>query len=175
VLLKHSESTMFRSLSTLSAALVLTGCASIFNGQTQAIVFQSTPTEAAITVTNRAGEQVHSGTTPATVTLKRGAGYFKSESYTVKFVKQGFKPKEMVVTSTMSGWYLGNILFGGLIGMVAVDPLTGGMYVFPSTVSAPLEAASSPSASRSGELKLVSFNSLTPEMQAKAKLVGNVN
>jgi hypothetical protein len=166
---------MFRSLTTFSAALVLTGCASIFNGQTQAIVFQSTPADATITVTNRAGEQVHSGNTPATVTLKRGAGYFKSESYTVKFSKPGFKAKEVVVTGTMSGWYLGNILAGGLIGMLAVDPVTGGMYVFPGTVSAPLEAASSPSASRAGELRVVSFDSLSPEVRAQAKLVASVN
>jgi hypothetical protein len=166
---------LIRSLTTLSAALLLAGCASIFNGQTQAISFQSEPTGASITVTNKAGESVHSGTTPATVTLKRGAGYFKSETYTVQYAKQGFKPKEVVVTSTMSGWYIGNILFGGLIGMLAVDPVTGGMYVFPDTVSAPLEAASSPSAGRSIELKVVSFESLTPEVRAQAKLVGYQN
>ena len=166
---------MIRSLTTLSTALLLAGCASIFNGQTQAIAFQSEPIGASITVTNRAGESVHSGTTPVTVTLKRGAGYFKSESYTVLFAKQGFKSKEVVVTSTMSGWYIGNILFGGVIGMLAVDPATGGMYVFPDTVSSPLEAASSPTASSSVELKVVSFESLTPEVQAQAKLIGRLN
>ena len=166
---------MIRSVTALAAALLLAGCASIFNGQTQAIAFQSEPTGASITVTNRAGEPVHSGTTPATVTLKRGAGYFKSETYTVQFTKQGFKPKEVVVTSTMSGWYIGNILFGGLIGMLAVDPVTGGMYVFPDAVSAPLEAASSPSAGRSVELRVVAFDSLAPEAQARAKLIGHLN
>jgi hypothetical protein len=30
--------------------------------------------------------------------------------------------------STLSGWYFGNILIGGLIGLLIVDPLTGAMY-----------------------------------------------
>jgi hypothetical protein len=28
----------------------------------------------------------------------------------------------------VSGWYFGNLLFGGVIGMLIVDPLTGAMY-----------------------------------------------
>ena len=30
--------------------------------------------------------------------------------------------------SKVEGWYWGNILFGGLIGMIIVDPATGAMY-----------------------------------------------
>lgn len=30
----------------------------------------------------------------------------------------------------MDGWYLGNILIGGLIGMLIVDPASGAMYRF---------------------------------------------
>jgi hypothetical protein len=29
-------------------------------------------------------------------------------------------------------WYFGNLVFGGLIGMVIVDPLTGATFDFPS-------------------------------------------
>jgi hypothetical protein len=32
------------------------------------------------------------------------------------------------VGSKVEGWYWGNILFGGLIGMIIVDPATGAMY-----------------------------------------------
>jgi hypothetical protein len=66
-----------------AAALAPCGCASIFNGQTQAVTIKSAPEGAAILVTNRAGESIHSGVAPATVTLRRGAGYFKSETYKV--------------------------------------------------------------------------------------------
>jgi len=38
----------------------------------------------------------------------------------------------------MSGWYWGNILIGGLIGMLVVDPLTGAMYKLPDGANANL-------------------------------------
>jgi hypothetical protein len=32
------------------------------------------------------------------------------------------------VEGQVNGWYFGNIIFGGLIGLLAVDPATGAMY-----------------------------------------------
>ena len=32
------------------------------------------------------------------------------------------------ITPDFNGWYIGNILFGGLIGMIIVDPATGDMW-----------------------------------------------
>lgn len=123
------------------AALSLSGCATIFEGSTQPVTFKSVPENAAISITNRAGEKIHAGTTPVTLTLKRGAGYFKSESYSVKIEKDGFKQKELTVTGSVNGWYVGNILFGGLIGLLIIDPATGAMYdLAPDTVNASLEA-----------------------------------
>ena len=165
---------MIRSSITQSVALALSGCASIFNGQIQSVVFQSEPTGASITVSNRAGEQVHAGTTPVTITLQRGAGYFKSEVYTIRLTKPGYSTKEVVVTGTMSGWYIGNILFGGLIGMLAVDPVTGGMYIFPDAVNTPLEAASSPTGARKSELRVVSLEAISPEVRSQGKLVSTL-
>jgi hypothetical protein len=40
----------------------------------------------------------------------------------------GYEPAEVQLKPSLSGWYFGNILFGGLIGMVAVDPNTGAMF-----------------------------------------------
>lgn len=28
----------------------------------------------------------------------------------------------------MNGWYVGNILFGGVLGLLIIDPATGAMY-----------------------------------------------
>jgi PEGA domain len=160
-------------LSILGAvgALAVSGCASIFNGQTQPITISSAPDGATITVTNRSGDKIHAGTTPVTLTLKRGAGYFKSESYTVSFSKPGFTDKEMVITSSISGWYFGNILFGGVIGMVGVDPATGGMYVFPDSVNSTLESEAVKSGQATSTLKIVSTDSLTPEQLKAGKLL----
>jgi len=60
-------------------ALFMSGCSTIFEGGTQPVTFKSIPDSASVAIFNRAGEKVHVGTTPMTVTLKRGAGYFKSE------------------------------------------------------------------------------------------------
>lgn len=135
-----------------AAVTCLSGCASIFNGTTQPIAFSSAPEGASMTITNRAGEAVHSGTTPSTVVLKRGAGYFKSEAYTVNMKKDGFKDASQQVDSTVSGWYIANIMLGGLLGMLVIDPASGGMYSFPDTVKGTLaanvaEVGSNPAAS----------------------------
>jgi hypothetical protein len=166
---------MKKLIAATAAALALSGCASIFNGQTQAVTISSAPDGAEVLVLNSAGEKIHTGVTPATLTLKRGAGYFKSESYTLKFSKAGFADKEMTITGTMSGWYIGNILFGGLIGMLAVDPVTGAMYVFPESVSAALDAeAAKTSSSKESMLKIVSTESLSAEQMKDARLLGAV-
>jgi len=124
-----------------AAALVaLSGCASIFNGQTQAVTIGSVPAGAEVTINNRAGQAVHTGVTPLTVQLRRGAGYFRSEAYSVAYKKDGYADASARIDSSVSGWYIGNIIFGGLIGMLGVDPATGGMYVFPEQTSTALVA-----------------------------------
>ena len=59
--------------------------------------------------------------------IPRG-GYFSGQSYTLRLELQGYKPTEIELTPKMSGWYWGNLLIGGLIGMLAVDPATGAMW-----------------------------------------------
>ncbi|MBI5254911.1 MAG: hypothetical protein HY855_00315 [Burkholderiales bacterium] len=165
---------MKQALAAAAVALAVSGCASIFNGQVQTVTIQSVPDAATISVTNRAGEKVHTGSTPATLSLKRGAGYFKPETYTITFTKPGFESKQLVVTGTMSGWYIGNILFGGLIGMLAVDPVTGGMYIFPESVSGQLAAASAPTASLPATLQVVSLDSLSPAQRLAARPIESI-
>ena len=169
---------MRKALIAAAAAVALSGCASIFNGQTQAVSIRSEPDGAAVTVTNRSGEKIHTGTTPVTLTLKRGAGYFKSEVYTVVLTKEGFDKKEITIAGTVNGWYIGNILFGGLIGMLAVDPVTGAMYSFPDSVSGALQAQATdtPKTSMSRDtLTIVSTDSLTPEQMKSATLLTAAN
>jgi hypothetical protein len=153
-----------------AALLVLSGCASIFNGKTQKITLKSAPDGATAVVTNGAGQSIHTGTTPVTLELNRGAGYFKSESYTVVLSKAGFVPKEVKLTATVSGWYIGNILFGGLIGMLAVDPVTGAMYTFPEAVSETLQPqAAKKTSALDGGLTIVSTETLGAEQMKLAR------
>ena len=162
---------MKRVFAASVVAFALSGCASIFNGQTQAVTIRSAPEGAGVAVSNRAGEKIHTGTAPVTLTLKRGAGYFKAETYTVLLSKEGFADKELTIVGTVSGWYIGNILFGGLIGMLAVDPITGGMYTFPDAVSGTLEPQAAKTSSAGQTLTIVSTDSLTPEQMNGARLL----
>ena len=85
------------AIAAIAALFALTGCASIFNGTTQPVTIKSTPEGAAFAVTNRAGEKIYAGATPTTITLKRGSGYFKSETYTVLLTKEGFADKKLTI------------------------------------------------------------------------------
>jgi hypothetical protein len=44
----------------------------------------------------------------------------------------GYETKTISVECKLNGWYFGNILIGGLIGLLIVDPATGAMYKLSS-------------------------------------------
>ncbi len=96
----------------------------------------SAPEGASFEIRNRSGQIVHTGNAPSTVTLKSGKGYFSGQTYTLLFKKDGYSDRTVTLDSDISGWYWGNILFGGLIGMLIVDPATGAMYKLPESISA---------------------------------------
>lgn len=113
----------------LAVVVFSQGCASIISKSSYPVKITSSPSGAGITVYNKKGEQVHRGTTPATVNLKAGAGYFSGQNYTVEFRKDGYPVRKAQIRRGVDGWYIGgNFLFGGLIGWLIVDPLTGAMW-----------------------------------------------
>ncbi len=114
---------------------ILTGCASIVSDNDYPVSFKSNPSDAEIEITNLKGVLVHSGKTPMTVTLDSGAGFFKSAKYKLVFKKEGYKILEETLEAKLDGWYVGNILFGGLIGILVVDPATGAMWKLPKEYS----------------------------------------
>ncbi|WEV48095.1 hypothetical protein OZX61_07300 [Acinetobacter sp. ESL0695] len=162
----------FLTASLISTTLCFTGCASIISGSTQTLSFKSVPDNSKITITNRNGEKIHTGQTPATVTLKKGAGYFKSEQYQVTFSKDGYETKTVMVTGGVSGWYVANLLFGGLIGLLIVDPLTGAMYnLSPEDVNAVLEANNVKTTANTKSLTVVLKQDVPQEIMARANLL----
>ncbi|GAB7089003.1 PEGA domain-containing protein [Marinifilum fragile] len=109
-------------------ALLMSSCASIVSKSSYPISINSSPSEAKIIITDANGVQVYSGNTPATVKLKASAKFFKRALYHVKFEKEGYETKTVPIHFKVDGWYWGNILFGGVIGLLIVDPATGAMY-----------------------------------------------
>lgn len=156
---------LIKGVSIFAAVSLLSSCASIVSDSSYPVAIHSTPDAANFTVTNKSGITVHSGITPSIVTLEAGAGYFKRESYTIKVSKEGHTDKTFTLTSSVDGWYWGNILFGGLIGMLIVDPISGAMYKLPADISINLDSTTT--ANNSQILTIASYDSLTSEQKAK--------
>lgn len=111
---------------------MISSCASIVSQSRYLISINSSPSDATIVITNSVGTEVYQGVTPATVSLNSSEGFFKKASYQVKFVKDGYNEKIVPIYFKLDGWYWGNILFGGLLGMLIIDPATGAMYKLDS-------------------------------------------
>ena len=41
---------------------------------------------------------------------------------------KGYETKKVNVECKLNGWYFGNIVIGGLLGFLIIDPATGAMY-----------------------------------------------
>jgi hypothetical protein len=109
------------------AALVLSGCATIVQTPHQSVEIRSVPKQADVTINGRPF-----GHSPVTARLARG------KEHLVRIEYPGYEPYEMTLTRTFSGWVWGNVVFGGLPGLV-VDALTGSMFrLTPEQVSAEL-------------------------------------
>lgn len=105
------------------------GCASIVSKSDWPVYVKSTPDQADVTITDvKEGKKIFTGKTPTTCTLSSKSGYFSGKDYTVEISKEGFESKTLQITSPLNGWYVGNLVFGGLIGILIVDPLTGAMW-----------------------------------------------
>lgn len=115
-------------LAGVTIAAFATGCASILHGTLQPMSISSTPTGANVTV-----DGTSSGSTPMTASLSR------KHEHTVKIEMQGYKPMEVKLNKGIDGWFWGNLLLGGLVGMI-IDGSTGAMYkLSPSQIDATLK------------------------------------
>lgn len=156
---------MFKLPAVLTTLLLASGCATIVSGNKYPVSIQSNPSGAEFTVVNNdSGAVISEGTTPDTVTLYSGASYFKPAHYTITIKKAGHEPKTINLKAELNSWYIGNILFGGPLGLLVVDPISGAMYALPTEVSANLNS-----------LSIVSTDNLTEEQKAKLQPIGQAN
>jgi hypothetical protein len=123
------------------AALMANGCATIMTGTTEKIRFTSTPPGATAKVAS--GQEV---TTPGDLDLQR------DRSYEVRFEKEGCLPARRSINQTSNNWFIGNVLLGGLIGML-VDSSNGAAYhLEPRVVDATLPGCVDHSDASTGQL-----------------------
>ena len=117
----------YRYAAVVLISTSLAGCGTIANGGTQSISVASTPVGATVTANG-----LDLGSTPLLAELSR------KETQLLVIELEGYNPQEMYLTRSVSGWVWGNIVFGGIIGLV-VDVNTGGMYkLTPEQVSTTL-------------------------------------
>ncbi|SHK76232.1 PEGA domain-containing protein [Chishuiella changwenlii] len=107
--------------------LAFTSCATIVSGSKQTVNFKSTPSQATVYI-----NEIEIGTTPIEKKLER------KKNYDVMIKLDGYKTYETKISRKFNAWYIGNILFGGVIGLI-VDPVTGALYkLTPDQIQAEL-------------------------------------
>jgi len=96
--------------------LAIIGCASIVSGTKQKIAISSTPTGAKVKIERTGATQTKvvewEGEAPATVSLKRKYEYLVTASL------NGYKTAEVSLEHGSNGWVWGNLVFGGIIGLI---------------------------------------------------------
>ena len=127
----------FKFLFFISPILLLAACASVVNGKKQDISINYNTDGVKVKVFDNNGTVVYDNISPYSIELERGKGYFKGRSYSIEASKEGYQTQTYSLKPEISNWYFfGNIVIGGLIGWVVVDPLTGGMYrLSPETLN----------------------------------------
>lgn len=107
----------------VSMSPVLGGCATVLNGTSQPVEFQSDPAGATIRLVN--GQTC---VTPCEYSMRRG------HDSMVTFTLEGYQPVEVYIQSRTGGSVVGNILAGGIIGGV-VDASNGASnHLYPDPV-----------------------------------------
>lgn len=124
-----SVKNLFYSSITLIASIFLIGCATIMGkSASETLNIRSTPDQARITITDETGIKIFEGNTPTSLPLEKKKGYFSGKKYDVKIQKEGYEEQCVTIDTKVGGWYFGNLLFGGLIGLLIIDPATGAMW-----------------------------------------------
>lgn len=101
---------------SLFLVLILTSCATIFSGTQQNVKFSSNPSVANVFIDN-----IEVGKTPFEIKLNR------NKEHNIMLKLEGYQTYQTSITKKINGWFWGNILIGGLIGVI-VDTSTGAMY-----------------------------------------------
>lgn len=113
----------------LVAFTTLAGCATIMGKSTpETLNIRSTPDQARVIITDESGTKIFEGNTPTSLPLEKKKSYFSGKKYDVRISKEGFEEQTVTVDTKVGGWYIANVLFGGLIGLLIVDPATGAMW-----------------------------------------------
>ena len=146
------------SMMALISVVLFSSCATIFTKTKYQLMVNSNPDGATLVITDKKGNDVYVGTTPASLMLKSSSGFFSGAEYRVRISHPGYNDKIVTVSSKIEGWYFGNLLFGGLLGILIIDPATGAMWrLDTSQIFADLAPSQ---ANNTLELKIMDINDI---------------
>ena len=145
---------------------LFSSCATIFGHSSYPVSINSNPSGATVSITDKKGKEVYKGASPATVTLKSGAGFFGKAEYQVKISSTGYAEQIIPVNYKLNGWYFGNLLIGGVLGMLIVDPATGAMWKL-DTPPINVTLSKSTASTETPTLKIVDIASIPQNMKDK--------
>lgn len=115
---------------------MLSACATLVNGSSQNVTVSTTPPAASCTL-DRVGSRVGAiSSTPGSVRLDKS-----KNDLSVTCSKDGFQTATIVKAPSFSGATFGNIIAGGVIGVV-VDAASGVNYSYPDDIR--LDMAANP-------------------------------
>jgi len=115
-------------LGALAFGSLLAGCATIISGTKQNISISSTPSSASVDVRTMGGLPVFSGTTPTSCKLPR------KDEYLVTIKLAGYNESKIAIGKSFNEWAIGNLLCGGIIGII-LDAVDGAMWKLePGTI-----------------------------------------
>ncbi|MDB2462488.1 PEGA domain-containing protein [Algibacter sp.] len=106
---------IFKSI-LLFSILLLSSCATIISGSRQNVEIASEPSSVKVYI-----NEIEIGNTPIQKNLKR------NQEYSLVLKLDGYETYETKLEKKFNAWYIGNIAFGGLIGII-IDPITGAMH-----------------------------------------------
>ncbi len=154
------------AFAAIAIPALFSSCATIVSRSTYPIAIDAEPMGTTVSITDKKNKEVFKGQTPATATLKSGAGFFSKAEYQVKLSAPGYQEQVIPINFKINGWYFGNLLIGGFIGMLIVDPATGAMWKMNTppikvALNKATESAETPT------LKVIDIATISPEMRAQ--------
>ena len=107
----------------------LAGCSTIVEGTDQTVTVTTEPPGAVCALSRDGAPAAVVNPTPGSVSLDKSA-----ENVAVVCGKDGYLDAAGVLASTFEDMTVGNVLFGGLVG-VGIDAASGAMHDYPASVA----------------------------------------
>jgi hypothetical protein len=134
-------------------------CATIMNGDYVSLPVSTAPGGATVLYNGQ------TFSTPCTLQIPRG----QQKVIRLQIEKEGYHPITVSVTRSVDGWLWGNVLLGGIVGLI-VDFATGDAYdLAPEKIDAALVRQSQSANDNDDHLKLVVVD--ISELDAKSRSI----